>query len=204
MNWELISSEIIEPPVSILLPSTFTQILGKLIMLSPKCLTREISIYVQYEDFLYNHFLYERLSNSLSGDHLVFLQNWMEGHIDDAQKVLNMPVIFGEFGVSLKDERFNPEFREKFINTVYDIFLKSSERGGSGGGCLIWQLFPEGTENMDDGYAIVIPKSKVKSKMLTAHNVKQKTSFPSSPWKFPWALEEEKSDDVNSTSNEEL
>jgi len=149
------------------------------------------------------YFVSERLSDSISGAHLVFVKNWMEEHMDDAEKVLNMPVVFGEFGVSSKDERFNSKFREVFIKTVYNTLLKSSKRGGSGGGCLLWQLFPEGTENMHDGYAVVLPKSPMTSRMLSFHSMKLKTSFPSSPWKFPWALEE-KIDEGDSTSHEEL
>lgn len=143
------------------------------------------------------------LSNSVSGAHLVFVKNWMEEHMDDAERVLDMPVVFGEFGVTSKDERFNSKFREAFMNTVYNTLWKSRERGGSGGGCLLWQLFPEGTEHMDDGYAVILPKSPVTSRMISVHNLKVKTSSSRSSLKFPWGLEERK-DLENSAAHEEL
>lgn len=123
--------------------------------------------------------------------------------MDDAEKVLNMPVIFGEFGVSSKDDRFHAKFREVFNSMVYRTLLKSSRRGGSGGGCLIWQLFPEGTDHMDDGYAVILPKSPVTSRMLSDHNMKLKTSNPKSSWNFPWAPKE-RFDAANSSSHEEF
>ncbi|XP_020254550.1 mannan endo-1,4-beta-mannosidase 8-like isoform X2 [Asparagus officinalis] len=120
------------------------------------------------------------LSDSISGTHLVFVKNWMEEHMDDAEKTLNMPVVFGEFGVSSKDKRFASKFQEVFMNTVYNTLLKSRKQGGSGGGCLFWQLFPEGTDHMDDGYAVVLSKSPATSSMISVHNVKVKSNAGSS------------------------
>lgn len=94
----------------------------------------------------------------------------MQSHMDDAEKTLGMPIVFGEFGVSLKGERFNTEFREAFIETVYVTFLSSIERAGVGGGCLLWQLFPEGVEHMDDGYAVVLAKSPSTLDKLSVHS----------------------------------
>lgn len=91
----------------------------------------------------------------------------MQGHIDDADNVLGMPVVFGEFGVSAKDGNFNKTFRDVFIDTVYKTMLNSTERGGSGGGCLLWQLFPEGVDNTDDGYSVVPSKSPSTANILS-------------------------------------
>ncbi|XP_020101107.1 mannan endo-1,4-beta-mannosidase 8-like [Ananas comosus] len=110
------------------------------------------------------------LSHCVSEDHLEFARTWMQSHMDDAEKTLGMPIVFGEFGVSLKGERFNTEFREAFIETVYVTFLSSIERAGVGGGCLLWQLFPEGVEHMDDGYAVVLAKSPSTLDKLSVHS----------------------------------
>ncbi|XP_072997445.1 mannan endo-1,4-beta-mannosidase 8-like [Typha latifolia] len=99
------------------------------------------------------------LPHSISDDHLQFVKTWMEQHMDDAAKLLRMPIMFAEFGASLKDERFDLEFREAFFETVYSTFLSSRMAGGVGGGCVIWQLFPEGVDHMDDGYAIILAKA---------------------------------------------
>ncbi|KAA8517630.1 hypothetical protein F0562_015104 [Nyssa sinensis] len=99
------------------------------------------------------------VSQSISDAHIQFTNSWMQAHIEDAANVLGMPVVFAEFGVSTKDTGYNSSFRDTIISTVYNSLLNSTKKGGSGGGSLLWQLFPEGTDNMDDGYAIVISKS---------------------------------------------
>jgi mannan endo-1,4-beta-mannosidase len=96
----------------------------------------------------------------------------MQQHIDDAANLLGMPIVIGEFGLSLKDGKFDSEFRETFIKTVYNNFLGSWERGMIGGGCLLWQLFPEGTEHMDDGYAVIFAKSPSTFNLLANHSRK--------------------------------
>lgn len=83
----------------------------------------------------------------------------MEAHIDDAEKHLGMPVVFAEFGVSSKDPGYNSSYRDTLISSVYNTILNSTKKGGSGAGSLLWQFFPDGTDNMDDGYAIVLSKS---------------------------------------------
>eukprot|EP00268_Persea_americana_P047927 TRINITY_DN5023_c0_g1_i10.p1 TRINITY_DN5023_c0_g1~~TRINITY_DN5023_c0_g1_i10.p1 ORF type:complete len:128 (-),score=23.37 TRINITY_DN5023_c0_g1_i10:253-636(-) len=96
----------------------------------------------------------------------------MQAHMDDAEKTLGMPVIFGEFGVSAKDQGFNTSFRDTFINTVYRTTLDSTKKGGSGGGTLVWQLFPNGTDYMDDGYAIVLSKSPSTSNIISLQSTR--------------------------------
>ncbi|KAL5204390.1 hypothetical protein ABZP36_009261 [Zizania latifolia] len=110
------------------------------------------------------------LPHSIKEDHLQFVNTWMQQHIDDAVNLLGMPVLIGEFGVSLKDGKFGKEFREDFIETVYRIFLSSWKGGVVGGGCLLWQLFPEGAEHMDDGYAVIFAKSPSTLSLLSNHS----------------------------------
>ncbi|XP_068668212.1 mannan endo-1,4-beta-mannosidase 6 isoform X2 [Aristolochia californica] len=94
------------------------------------------------------------LSQSISNAHLQFVKTWMQAHIEDAEKTLGMPVVFAEFGVSAKDDNFNSSFRDTLYTTVYKTILESTKKGGSGGGTLLWQLFPEGTDYMNDGYIL--------------------------------------------------
>ncbi|XP_077216415.1 glycosyl hydrolase superfamily protein [Tasmannia lanceolata] len=112
------------------------------------------------------------ISQSISDDYLRFVNSWMETHIDDAEKTLGMPVVFAEFGVSAKDNGFNMSFRDTFITTVYRTLLNSTKKGGSGGGSLLWQLFPDGTDYMDDGYAIVLSKSPSTSNIISLHSTR--------------------------------
>ncbi|KAK3118249.1 hypothetical protein QOZ80_9BG0696220 [Eleusine coracana subsp. coracana] len=110
------------------------------------------------------------LPHSVEDLHLNFVKTWMQQHIDDAANLLRMPILIGEFGVSLKDGKFNNEFREVFMKTVYDIFLSSWKAGVIGGGCLVWQLFPESAEHMDDGYAVIFAKSPSTLNLLANHS----------------------------------
>ena len=86
----------------------------------------------------------------------------MQQHIDDAANLLGMPILIGEYGVSLKDGRFGNEFRESFSS--------SWKSGVIGGGCLVWQLFPENAEHMDDGYAVIFAKSPSTLNVLSNHS----------------------------------
>lgn len=96
----------------------------------------------------------------------------MQAHIEDAEKYLGMPVIFAEFGVSSKDPGYNSTYRDTLISTVYSTILNSTKKGGSGAGSLLWQVFPEGTDNMDDGYAIVLSKSSSTSTIVSLQSTR--------------------------------
>uniref|UniRef100_A0A0D9XNF9 mannan endo-1,4-beta-mannosidase n=1 Tax=Leersia perrieri TaxID=77586 RepID=A0A0D9XNF9_9ORYZ len=110
------------------------------------------------------------LPHSIEENHLQSVNAWMQQHIDDAANLLGMPIVIGEFGVSIKDGKFGNEFREAFMETVYRIFLSSWKGEVIGGGCLLWQLFPEGAEHMDDGYAIILAKSPSTLNLLANHS----------------------------------
>ncbi|KAI4981827.1 hypothetical protein ZWY2020_022319 [Hordeum vulgare] len=96
----------------------------------------------------------------------------MQQHIDDAANLLAMPIVIGEFGLSQKNGKFENEFRKTFMHTVYNNLLGSWESGMVGGGFLLWQLFPEGAEHMDDGYAVIFAKSPSTFNLLANHSRK--------------------------------
>uniref|UniRef100_A0A5B7A9E2 mannan endo-1,4-beta-mannosidase n=2 Tax=Davidia involucrata TaxID=16924 RepID=A0A5B7A9E2_DAVIN len=126
------------------------------------------------------------VSPSISDAHIQFTNSWMQAHIEDAENVLGMPVVFGEFGVSAKDTGYNSSFRDTLISTVYNTLLNSTKTGGGGGGSLLWQLFPEGTDNMDDGYAIVLPKSPSTAKIISLQSTRLITFNSLCSWKCHW------------------
>ncbi|KAJ3680959.1 hypothetical protein LUZ60_015448 [Juncus effusus] len=107
------------------------------------------------------------LDHSNEEDHLKFVQTWMDSHITHSKDLLNKPIIFSEFGVSLKDERFCSDFRHSFMDTVYETFTQRDEIGG---GVIMWQLFPEGADHMDDGYAVVLAKFPGTCDLLASHS----------------------------------
>ena len=110
----------------------------------------------------------------------------MEAHIEDAEKNLGMPVIFAEFGVSAKDPGYNSSFRDALISMVYKTLLNSTKKGGSGAGSLLWQLFPDGTDYMDDGYAIVLAKSASTSNLIYLHSTRLAIFNSMCSWKCRW------------------
>ncbi|CAL5351627.1 unnamed protein product [Camellia sinensis] len=141
------------------------------------------------------------VSQSITDAHIPFIKSWMQAHIDDADNVLNMPVIFGEFGVSSKDPGYNSSFRDTLISTVYNSLLNSTKKGGSGGGSLLWQLFPEGTDNMDDGYAIVLSKSPATSNIISLQS-RRLTSFNSlCSWRCHWGCKKKIHSDLETALN---
>nr|GEY22517.1 glycoside hydrolase, family 5 [Tanacetum cinerariifolium] len=60
-------------------------------------------------------------------------------------------VVFSEFGASTKDPGYNVSFRDSMISTVYNTVLDSVRKGGCGSESLLWHVFPDGTEYVDDG-----------------------------------------------------
>jgi mannan endo-1,4-beta-mannosidase len=126
------------------------------------------------------------ISQTNSDSRLQFTKSWIEAHIEDAEKYLQMPVVFSEFGVSSKDPGYNSTYRDMVISTVYKTLLNSTRKGGSGGGSLLWQVFPEGTEYMDDGYAIVLSKSASTANIIALHSKKIATFNSVCSWKCHW------------------
>ncbi|CAL2268707.1 unnamed protein product [Prunus armeniaca] len=126
------------------------------------------------------------ISQSISDLHLQFTKSWMEAHIEDAEKYLGMPVVFSEFGVSSKDPGYNSSFRDTLLSTVYKTILNSTKKGGSGGGSFLWQLFPEGTDYMDDGYAIILSKSPSTSNIIALHSTRLALFNSRCSWKSHW------------------
>ncbi|XP_051131047.1 mannan endo-1,4-beta-mannosidase 6 isoform X2 [Andrographis paniculata] len=123
----------------------------------------------------------------ISEAHMVeFTRRWMQAHIEDAEQFLGMPVVFCEFGVSAKDPGYNASYRDTLISSVYETLLDSTKRGGGGGGSLLWQLFPEGTDYMDDGYAVVLSRSLSTANIISLHSKRMKMFNSMCSWRCRW------------------
>ncbi|XP_057435418.1 LOW QUALITY PROTEIN: mannan endo-1,4-beta-mannosidase 6 [Lotus japonicus] len=119
-------------------------------------------------DFIRNHQVLgvDFASVHIYADSWISPESWMEAHIEDAENYLGMPIVFSEFGVSSKDSGYNSTYRDTVISTVYRTILNSTKKGGSGAESLLWQVFPDGTDNMDDGYTVVFSKSPSTSSIV--------------------------------------
>ena len=100
-----------------------------------------------------------RLSGLNEQTQLSFLNNWLGAHIQDAQNILQKPVLLTEFGKSWKDPGFSIYQRDQLFKAVYYQIYSSARRGGAGAGGLFWQLLTEGMDSFRDGYDIVLSQS---------------------------------------------
>ncbi|KAL2497776.1 Mannan endo-1 [Abeliophyllum distichum] len=107
------------------------------------------------------------LSSSNDENQLSFLNNWLNGHIQDAQYVLKKPLLLTEFGKSWKDPGFSPYQRDMLFNTVYYKIYVSAKRGGAAAGGLFWQLLTEGMDTFRDGYEIVLSENSSTANVIS-------------------------------------
>ncbi|KAL5557332.1 hypothetical protein UlMin_039568 [Ulmus minor] len=99
------------------------------------------------------------VSSSNDQSQLSFLNNWLNTHIQDSQRMLRKPLLITEFGKSSKDPGFNTYQRDQLFNIVYNKIYSSAKRGGVAAGGLFWQLLTEGMSSFGDGYEIVLSQS---------------------------------------------
>lgn len=90
---------------------------------------------------------------------LLFLDQWLNNHIKDAQTIIQKPLLLSEFGKSSKDSKYETQERDQLMSAVYEAIYSSATRGGAAAGGLFWQLLIEGMDNLKDGYEIVLSQS---------------------------------------------
>lgn len=126
------------------------------------------------------------ISPAVSDTFLEFTNSWMQAHVEDAEIYLGMPVLFTEFGVSAHDPGFNTTFRDIMLNTVYKMTLNSTRKGGAGAGSLVWQVFPQGAEFMDDGYAVYLTRAHTASKIISLQSKRLAIFNSLCGWRCKW------------------
>ncbi|KAL6212892.1 hypothetical protein ACLB2K_018107 [Fragaria x ananassa] len=99
------------------------------------------------------------LTGSNYEDQVSFLSSWVNDHIQDAQNILHKPVLFAEFGRSLKESGYTTSQRDRIFNTVYSAIYSSARGGGAAVGGLFWQLLDEGMDSFQDGYGVVLSEN---------------------------------------------
>jgi mannan endo-1,4-beta-mannosidase len=74
--------------------------------------------------------------------------------------------------MSAKNARFNPEDRKLFFQTIYTMLYVAALGGGSMAGSLLWQVFPKGMDNCNDGYQIVLSEGESLSEIILQHSLR--------------------------------
>ncbi|KAI5067599.1 hypothetical protein GOP47_0018127 [Adiantum capillus-veneris] len=100
---------------------------------------------------------------------IVFIENWLSAHIADCTSILKKPFLFGEFGVSSKSTSFKPEQRVSLLSSIYTVLYISALGKGAAAGGLLWQLFPKGMENFNDGYQLVLSEDEAVAQLVKRH-----------------------------------
>ncbi|XVF73776.1 hypothetical protein PTKIN_Ptkin13bG0009100 [Pterospermum kingtungense] len=110
------------------------------------------------------------LQSSSEESQIAFLNNWLSNHIKDAQNILHKPLLFAEFGKSLKIS--GPNQRDELFNRVYTAIYSSASRGGAAIGGLFWQLFTEGMDSFRDGYEVIMSEGTSTVNIITQESQK--------------------------------
>ncbi|WOL02391.1 mannan endo-1,4-beta-mannosidase 5-like [Canna indica] len=96
-----------------------------------------------------------------------FLWKWIWIHWQDSLKTLGKPLVFGEFGKSMKTPGYSEQMRVALFDIVYNDVYKYAKTGsGSFGGGIVWQLSTEGMDSFGDGYDIVLPQSPATKEVM--------------------------------------
>lgn len=111
-----------------------------------------------------------RLTGSNEETQLSFLNSWLNDHIHDAQNILRKPLLFAEFGKSLKYSGNNQ--RDQLFNIVYSQIYSSASGGGAAIGGLFWQLLAEGMDSFRDGYEVVLSENSSTASLIAEESQK--------------------------------
>lgn len=110
---------------------------------------------------------------------LEFFGNWVRAHTEDAQKLLRMPVLFTEFGLSNRIPGFSEDKRDAFYSIVYDQVYESAQEKiqGAAAGAFQWQLLPPEMSDWDDGFAIEPASSSSICTMISLQSERLKSLY---------------------------
>ncbi|XP_038703310.1 mannan endo-1,4-beta-mannosidase 7-like [Tripterygium wilfordii] len=99
-----------------------------------------------------------------------FLNNWLNIHIQDAQNILNKPVLFAEFGKSAKTSPYDQ--RDELFDKIYSAIYSSASSGGAAAGGLFWQLLTEGMDSYRDGYEVIFSENPSTASIVSQQSQK--------------------------------
>ncbi|KAG5044215.1 hypothetical protein JHK87_008130 [Glycine soja] len=102
----------------------------------------------------------------------VFINNWVQVHIQDANDVLRKPILLSEFGLSSKISGYGVEKRNSLFEKLYNLIYKSASNRGSCAGGLFWQLLAKGMDDFRDGYEVVFEETPSTTNIITKQSKK--------------------------------
>lgn len=115
-----------------------------------------------------------RLSNQSDEAQMAFFNEWMRSHWVDSRRTLKKPLVLAEFGKSEKDTGYDVKIRYELMNFAYSSNYNFAKAGKAIGGALVWQILPEGMENYNDGYAIVLSEDPTTSAIIEKQSIRMR------------------------------
>ncbi|XP_058742729.1 mannan endo-1,4-beta-mannosidase 4-like [Vicia villosa] len=100
------------------------------------------------------------------------IDKWIEDHIQDANTILQKPIIVTEFGMSSKTAGYSIDARDAHYKEIYSIISTSATSGGSCAGAMFWQLLAQGIESYGDGFEVILENSPSTAKIIKEQSTK--------------------------------
>ncbi|KAL5845134.1 hypothetical protein ACOSQ3_011208 [Xanthoceras sorbifolium] len=110
------------------------------------------------------------ITSSSEENQMSFLNNWLYNHIQDAQNILQKPILLAEFGKSLRTSGASQ--RDQLFDRVYSAIYSSARGGGAAVGGMFWQLFTEGMDSFRDGYEVIFTENPSTASLITEQSQK--------------------------------
>ncbi|KAL3639138.1 Mannan endo-1,4-beta-mannosidase 7 [Castilleja foliolosa] len=106
------------------------------------------------------------LTSQSDEEQLSFLKEWLNNHIQDAQTILQKPLLITEFGKSTNDTGYDTNKRDELFNIVYSTIYSSATTGRAASGGLFWQLLSQEMNTFRDGYEIIFSESPSTARLI--------------------------------------
>lgn len=119
-----------------------------------------------------NYMLACRLSNWTNEEQLRYLRNWTQAHVEDSAALVKKPLLFTEFGKSLRDSGSGVPQRDALLEAAFDSIYGSAQNGGPLAGGLFWQLLTDGMDGLKDGYEIILSLNSSTSKIISNQSLR--------------------------------
>ncbi|KAL5068964.1 hypothetical protein RYX36_019851 [Vicia faba] len=100
------------------------------------------------------------------------IEKWIEDHIQDANTILQKPIIVTEFGMSSKSTGYSIAARDDYYKEIYSIIYTSAISGGSCAGAMFWQLLSQGMDSYGDGFEVILENSPSTAQIIKQQSTK--------------------------------